>query len=91
MSQALWRCHERTVAEPPAALVAGERPLDQDLRGYSKLAGRFVFDRRASHLSSGQIVESACVAGFWMVCNTVYDGLHILVEAALLPDASYVK
>jgi len=31
------------------------------------------------------------MAGFWMVCNTVYDGLHILVEAALLPDASYVK
>jgi hypothetical protein len=36
------------------------------------------------------MVESARVAGVRKFCNTVYDSLRILVEAALL-GSSYVK
>jgi hypothetical protein len=68
-----------------------ERPLDLDLRGDLETCRDIVLDRLAKHLSSAQIVESACVAGFCKSCNTVYDSLHILVETARLPDASYLK
>jgi hypothetical protein len=68
-----------------------ERPLDQDLRGYLEACPDIVPDRLAKHLSAAQIVEWACGAAFWKFSNAVYDSLHVLVEAALLPDASCVK
>ncbi len=42
------------------------------------------------HLSPPQIVELACVVGFWKFYNTVHDSLHIPVEEHLLSDTRYV-
>ena len=42
------------------------------------------------HLSPPQIVELACVVGFWKFYNAVHDSLHIPVEEQLLNDTRYV-
>jgi alkylhydroperoxidase family enzyme len=42
------------------------------------------------HLTPPQIVEIACVVGFWKFYNTVHDSLHIPVEEHLLEDTRYV-
>jgi uncharacterized peroxidase-related enzyme len=46
--------------------------------------------RLKKHLSPPQIVELACVVGFWKFYNTVHDSLHIPVEEHLLNDTRYV-
>lgn len=43
------------------------------------------------HLTPPQIVELACVVGFWKFYNTVHDSLHIPVESQLLVDTGYVN
>jgi alkylhydroperoxidase family enzyme len=49
-----------------------------------------IFDRLKTHLTPPQIVELACVVGFWKFYNTVHDSLRIPIEAALQEDARYV-
>ncbi len=49
-----------------------------------------ILQRLAKYLSPAQIIELACVVGFWKFYNTVHDSLHIPVEANLLPDTRYV-
>jgi alkylhydroperoxidase family enzyme len=46
--------------------------------------------RLKKNLTPPQIVELACVVGFWKFYNTVHDSLHIPVESALLEDTGYV-
>lgn len=46
--------------------------------------------RLRENLTPPQIVELACVVGFWKFYNTVHDSLHIPVEGALLEDTGYV-
>ena len=43
------------------------------------------------HLTPPQIVELACVVGFWKFYNAVHDSLHIPVESELLADTGYVN
>jgi alkylhydroperoxidase family enzyme len=50
-----------------------------------------LLDRLKRHLTPPQIVELACVAGFWKFYNTVHDSLHIPVEKNLIPDTKFVK
>lgn len=49
-----------------------------------------VLQRLKQHLTPPQIVELACVVGFWKFYNTVHDSLHIPVESELLEDTGYV-
>lgn len=46
-----------------------------------------IYGRLSRLLTPPQIVELACVVGFWKFYNTVHDSLRIPVEAALLADA----
>ena len=41
-----------------------------------------ILQRLKKHLTPPQIVELACVVGFWKFYNTVHDSLHIPVESA---------
>lgn len=41
-----------------------------------------VLQRLKQHLTPPQIIELACVVGFWKFYNTVHDSLHIPVESA---------
>ena len=49
-----------------------------------------LLERLRRHLTPPQIIELACVVGFWKFYNTVHDSLHIPVESALLADTGYV-
>ena len=49
-----------------------------------------ILDDLKKHLSPPQIIELACVVGFWKFYNTVHDSLHIPVEEHLLSDTRYV-
>ena len=49
-----------------------------------------ILERLKKHLTPPQIVELACVVGFWKFYNTVHDSLHIPVEEHLLNDTRYV-
>lgn len=49
-----------------------------------------ILQRLKMHLTPPQIIELACVVGFWKFYNTVHDSLHIPVESQLLQDTGYV-
>jgi len=49
-----------------------------------------ILNRLKQHLKPPQIVELACVVGFWKFYNAVHDSLHIPVESQLLEDTGYV-
>src|SRR5262249_24770032 len=49
-----------------------------------------IFNRLKQYLKPPQIVELACVVGFWKFYNAVHDSLHIPVESQLLEDTGYV-
>jgi alkylhydroperoxidase family enzyme len=49
-----------------------------------------VLERLKAHLTPPQIVELACVVGFWKMYNTIHDSLRIPIEAHLLEDAKYI-
>lgn len=43
-----------------------------------------------ARMTPPQIIELACLVGFWKFYNTVHDSLHIPVESHLLKDTGYV-
>jgi uncharacterized peroxidase-related enzyme len=49
-----------------------------------------ILNRLKKNLTPPQIVELACLVGFWKFYNTVHDSLHIPVESSLLADTGYV-
>jgi alkylhydroperoxidase family enzyme len=49
-----------------------------------------ILERLKQHLTPPQVVELACVVGFWKFYNTVHDSLHIPLESSLLPDSGWV-
>ena len=51
---------------------------------------REILDRLAAHLTPPQVVELACVVGFWKMFNTIHDSLHVPLEAGLLGESGYV-
>ena len=50
-----------------------------------------VLQRLKQNLTPPQIVELACLVGFWKFYNTVHDSLHIPIESQLLADTGYVS
>ena len=50
-----------------------------------------ILDNLKKHLTPPQIIELACVVGFWKFYNTVHDSLHIPIEQHLLADTGYVS
>ena len=51
---------------------------------------REILDRLAQHLTPPQVVELACVVGFWKMYNTIHDSLHVPLETHLLAESGYV-
>jgi len=74
-----------------------ENPMEKACFEYVRAASeapdavpRHLLDNLKKHLTPPQIVELACVVGFWKFYNTVHDSLHIPVEEHLLSDTRYV-
>jgi alkylhydroperoxidase family enzyme len=72
--------------------------MEQSVVDYARAASedapnvpREILDRLKKHLTPPQIVELACVVGFWKFYNTVHDSLHIPIEQHLLADTGYVS
>ena len=85
-----------------AGIVAGTAPPADDFEracfDYVRAASsdptavpEEILNRLAKNLTPAQIVELACVVGFWKFYNTVHDSLHIPVESDLLQDTGYVR
>lgn len=49
-----------------------------------------ILERLKKHLAPAQIVELACVVGFWKFYNAVHDSLRIPLEEHLLQESGYV-
>ena len=49
-----------------------------------------VYRRLVEFLTPPQIVELACVVGFWKMYNTIHDALRIPIEAHLEHDTDFV-
>jgi alkylhydroperoxidase family enzyme len=49
-----------------------------------------IYERLRSQLTPPQIVELACLVGFWKMYNTIHDALRVPLEEHLQPDAGYV-
>jgi uncharacterized peroxidase-related enzyme len=49
-----------------------------------------IYDRLKTLLTPAQIVELACVVGFWKMYNTIHDSLRVPIEAHLLEHTGYV-
>ena len=67
--------------------------LAADVVGYSRLMGadeEGTHERLKAHLTPAQIIELACVVGFWKMYNTIHDSLRIPIEAHLLEQTEYI-
>jgi alkylhydroperoxidase family enzyme len=50
-----------------------------------------IYERLRTLLTPPQIVELACVVGFWKMYNTIHDSLRVPIEERLQENAAYVK
>lgn len=50
-----------------------------------------VLERLKTYLTPPQVVELACVIGFWKMYNTIHDSLRIPIEAHLTEDIPYIN
>ena len=50
-----------------------------------------IYERLRAQLTPPQIVELACVVGFWKMYNTIHDALQVPIEESLQSNAVYVK
>ena len=50
-----------------------------------------IYERLRVQLTPPQIVELACVVGFWKMYNTIHDALRVPLEEPLQANAGYVK
>ena len=51
---------------------------------------RKVLDRLAETMTPPQVVELACVVGFWKMYNSVHEAMHVPVEEALLGNVAFL-
>lgn len=52
---------------------------------------RGILDRLAETMTPPQVVELACVVGFWKMYNSVHEALHIPVEEALQSNVAFLE
>jgi uncharacterized peroxidase-related enzyme len=50
-----------------------------------------VLENLKARLTPPQIVELACVVGFWKMFNTIHDSLRVPLEAQLLDQSGYAR
>ena len=52
---------------------------------------RKILDDLAGCMTPPQIVELACLVGFWKMYNSVHEAMHIPVEAALRGNVAFLE
>lgn len=93
-----WEMDEGELQDLIAGTAAPADDMERVAFAYARAATedptsvpREILDDLAEHMTPAQIVELACVIGFWKFYNTVHDSLHIPIESHLLDDTGYIN
>jgi len=83
------------------ALIAGteqtDNPMERICFDYARAASKdsasvdhAMRERMKAHLTPAQIMELACVVGYWKFINTVHDSLNLPIESENLSATGYL-
>jgi len=89
-----WNFSAEDVAKLLDPAYAPDDPAEKAAIEYAKAASfdhsnvpQSVLDDLAATMTPPQIVELACVVGFWAMYNSIHEALHIPIEEALQGNA----
>jgi uncharacterized peroxidase-related enzyme len=92
-----WSLSAKDVAKLLDPDYAPDDPTEKAAIQYAKAASsdhsnvpQEVLDNLAAHMTHPQIVELACVVGFWGMYNSIHEALHIPIEEALQGNADFL-
>ena len=92
-----WDFSAEDVAKLLDPAYVPDYPAEKAAIEYARAAGsdpsnvpRATLDALAEHMTPPQIVELACVVGFWAMYNSIHEALHIPIEEALQGNAAFL-
>jgi uncharacterized peroxidase-related enzyme len=92
-----WDFSAEDVAKLLDPAYVPDYPAEKAAIEYAKAASsdhsnvqRATLDALAEHMTPPQIVELACVVGFWAMYNSIHEALHIPIEEALQGNAAFL-
>ncbi len=92
-----WAFTDEDVMKLLDPAYAPDDPAERAAIAYARAATidhsnvpRAVLDELARVMTPPQIVELACVVGFWKMYNSVHEAMHIPVEEALQGNAAFL-
>jgi uncharacterized peroxidase-related enzyme len=92
-----WNFSAEDVAKLLDPAYVPDYPAEKAAIEYAKAASsdhsnvqRATLDALAEHMTPPQIVELACVVGFWAMYNSIHEALHIPIEEALQGNAAFL-
>ncbi len=92
-----WDFSAEDVAKLLDPAYVPEYPAEKAAIEYARAASsdpsnvpRATLDALAEHMTPPQIVELACVVGFWAMYNSIHEALHIPIEEALQGNAAFL-
>jgi uncharacterized peroxidase-related enzyme len=92
-----WDFSDEDVLRLLDPAYAPEDPAEKAAIDYARAATvdhsavpQATLDRLAELMTPPQIVELACVVGFWKMYNSIHEALHIPIEDALQDNAAFL-
>ena len=92
-----WRFSAQDVAKLLDPAYAPNDPAEKAAIEYAKAASlnhsnvpRPVLEGLAEHMTPPQIVELACVVGFWAMYNSIHEALDVPIEETLRGNAAFL-
>ena len=92
-----WGFSAQDVAKLLDPAYAPNDPAEKAAIEYAKAASsnhsnvpRSVLESLAGHMTPPQIVELACVVGFWAMYNSIHEALDVPIEEALQGNAAFL-
>ncbi|PPR09860.1 MAG: hypothetical protein CFH41_02243 [Alphaproteobacteria bacterium MarineAlpha11_Bin1] len=92
-----WNFSEEDVEELLGTDYVPDDPAEKAAIEYAKAASvdhsnvpKSVLDNLAASMTPAQVVELACVVGFWAMYNSIHEALHIPIEAGLQGNTSFL-
>lgn len=92
-----WDFKAEDVAKLLDPAYAPDDPAEKAAIDYARAATidhanvpRKILDDLAACMTPPQVVELACVVGFWKMYNSIHEAMHIPVEAALQGNVAFL-
>ena len=93
-----WSFSPQQIAELLDPAYAPEDPGEKAAIEYARAATidhanvpRKVLDDLAASMTPQQVIELACVVGFWKMYNSIHEALHIPIEEALQGNVAFLE